>query len=94
MTKGDLIHYKLIITGRVQQVWFRKFTKEFADKLELGGTVRNLEDGSVEIFVSGNSNDVESLIKHCRKGPNLAHVAKVTLEEVPYQAYPSFQILK
>jgi len=93
MTMGELIHYRLIITGRVQQVWFRKFCKENADLLKLGGSVKNLEDGSVELFVAGPLNLVETLIKKCRKGPKLAHVEKVKIDTLDYKEYDNFDIL-
>ena len=39
------------ISGRVQGVWFRKYTKQFADELGLFGWVLNLSDGRVEVIV-------------------------------------------
>ena len=55
----NCIHYKIKVIGKVQGVWFRKYTKDKADELGLKGTVQNQPDGSVSIEVEGNS--VESL---------------------------------
>lgn len=94
MTNTDFVHYKLILSGRVQKVWYRKFAKEQADLFGLGGSVKNLPNGKVELFVSGESDTVEKFIKICRKGPALAHVEKVSIEQLPEKHYESFKILK
>ena len=44
---------KIVISGVVQGVFFRKFVKENADELEVKGFVRNLDDGKVEIVIEG-----------------------------------------
>ena len=46
----------LIVTGRVQGVWFRQHTMEQAQALGITGWVRNVADGSVEIMC--NSSDL------------------------------------
>ena len=43
--------YKILVKGRVQGVWFRKYTKDKADSLNLSGFARNELDGSVYIEV-------------------------------------------
>ena len=50
---------RIYISGTVQGVFFRGFIKENAEKLNLRGFVRNLEDGRVEVFIEGNLMDVK-----------------------------------
>lgn len=45
-------HFRIIAKGRVQGVGYRNFTQKYAKSKNLKGSVQNLNDGSVEIFVS------------------------------------------
>ena len=67
------IYFK--IKGRVQGVGFRRFAERTANQIGgLSGWVRNAEDGSVEILVKGEEENVENMIKACLKGPLFARV--------------------
>jgi acylphosphatase len=72
---------RLIVSGRVQGVWYRGWTVDEAVALGLDGWVRNRRDGSVEILVSGPDAAVEALIERCREGPPAARVERVAVEE-------------
>ncbi len=53
--------------GRVQGVFFRKYTRDEAIRIgSLNGFVRNLRDGSVEIVVEGHERKIQGLIEWCR----------------------------
>ncbi len=56
------IRQHLKVYGRVQGVGFRYRAKRIADALELTGTVRNMDDGSVELEVQGDDGLVEEYI--------------------------------
>jgi acylphosphatase len=71
---------KILITGRVQGVFYRHSTKQKAEALGLGGWVRNLPDGSVEIEAEGPKDKIGSLIAWCRHGPPNAVVDGVAIE--------------
>jgi acylphosphatase len=73
----------VLVTGRVQGVFFRAQTRERAASLALGGWVRNNPDGSVEAVFEGDHDRVESIVEWCRKGPAHAQVehVDVTWEE-------------
>ncbi|WP_028878513.1 acylphosphatase [Terasakiella pusilla] len=73
------VHLK--ITGRVQGVWYRAWTRETAESLGLNGWVRNRLDGSVEALVSGQAGNVDELTKRCWDGPSAAKVDSVTVTE-------------
>ena len=67
----------VIISGRVQGVFFRAETRNQAIKRNIAGWVRNMTDGRVEAFFEGEKEDVEKLIVFCKKGPQGAHVTNV-----------------
>lgn len=68
---------RVIVTGRVQGVWYRAWTTEEASELGLRGWVRNRRDGSVEAVFAGASGDIDRMLELCRKGPPLAQVEEV-----------------
>jgi acylphosphatase len=47
------VRYRVVVTGRVQGVWFRESCREHAERLGVSGWVRNRADGAVEIEVEG-----------------------------------------
>ena len=67
----------VIISGRVQGVWYRAWTQKTALKLGLTGWVRNRTDGTVEAVFSGTPDQIEAMVAKCRKGPPLARVADI-----------------
>jgi acylphosphatase len=71
---------RLIVAGRVQGVFYRHSTRQAARDLGLSGWVKNLEDGSVEIFADGPESAVKKLIEWCHKGPPNAVVNNVSVE--------------
>jgi acylphosphatase len=72
---------ELVVTGRVQGVFFRKYTKEVANQLGLRGYVRNQKDGSVMITACGTYSDVDKLIKWCHLGSPMSSVTDVEVNE-------------
>ena len=68
------------ITGRVQGVFFRVWTRDTASSLGLRGTVRNRPDGSVEAHFIGPIPVVEEMAMRLREGPSASRVDEV--EEV------------
>ena len=84
---------RLVVTGRVQGVFFRWYTKLKAEELRLAGTVRNLPDGSVEVVCEGDEAQVEQLIAWCRRGPDSAHVTSVDVQwQEPQANFRDFTI--
>jgi acylphosphatase len=76
-----------LVSGIVQGVGFRAFTKSVARRLGLKGFVRNLPDGRVEVYAEGPEESVETLIDELRKGPPLSRVDKVEYEYVEPRGY-------
>lgn len=76
----------LIVTGRVQGVFYRAATREQGEQLGLAGWVRNRRDGSVEAHVQGPAPQVDALVEWCRGGPPSARVDGVACEPAAYDA--------
>ena len=77
------IRAHLLVSGRVQGVFFRYATQEEATRLGLTGSVRNLKNGGVEIIAEGEESIVEGLIRWSRQGPPGAQVREVQVEQEP-----------
>ena len=84
--------YKIRIFGRVQGVGFRWNTKRKAMILGINGWVRNLPDGSVEVLADGKHPYIDEFIEFLKKGPELAEVKEVRIEEVDEEVSPGFEI--
>jgi acylphosphatase len=76
----------LLISGRVQGVFFRSETGFHARRLNIRGWVRNLPDGRVEAVFEGEESNVKQLIDFCKKGPPGARVTGVN---VSWETYAS-----
>ena len=68
---------RLLVSGRVQGVWFRGAMQQQAATLGLGGWVRNLRDGRVEALIVGPVKEVEALVEWAGVGPSGARVDRV-----------------
>jgi len=75
---------RIVVSGRVQGVFFRDHTQRWASSLDLTGWVRNLRDGRVEALAEGDKEKIEELISRLEEGPPLAHVENV---EVSWEDY-------
>ncbi len=67
----------VIISGRVQGVYYRALTREQAQALGVSGWVRNRPDRKVEGVFEGDKEKVDKLISWCRQGPPAADVTSV-----------------
>jgi acylphosphatase len=68
---------EILVSGYVQAVGYRLYTKRYADHLGLTGFVQNLTDGNVRVVASGAEQDLELLIDRLREGPRAAIVKDV-----------------
>ena len=88
-----IVRAHLLISGRVQGVFFRAHMKEEAEKLGVTGWVKNLPDGRVEAIIEGEEEKVKQLIEWAHHGPPAAKVEKVEVEwEEPKHEYKEFKI--
>lgn len=84
----------VIVSGRVQGVFYRATCIERARALRLGGWVRNLVDGRVEAAFEGPSQDVDAIVAWCREGPPRARVTEMTVEEEPALGEDLFRVVE
>lgn len=93
MTKERVV--RLLISGRVQGVCFRAYTRDEAHRLGLRGWVRNLPDGRVEVLAQGDPDRLRLLESLCRQGPPCAKVRDVEVidEEGKAVEFEPFEIV-
>ncbi|MDH3354275.1 MAG: acylphosphatase [Chromatiales bacterium] len=85
---------RLIVTGRVQGVWFRASTRAEALRLGLLGRVKNLANGAVEVIAEGDDRPIEQLILWANKGPLMAEVRDVRVEYLSdTPSYQTFEVI-
>ncbi len=74
---------RFVVSGRVQRIGFRAFVYDHATNEGLGGHVKNLPDGSVEIVAEGESEALTRFERAIRQGPIGARVDQVEVDELP-----------
>jgi acylphosphatase len=84
---------KILVSGRVQGVYFRLFTQNKAKHFAIKGSARNLPDGRVEIIAEAENLTIEKFIRWCHKGPITARVDHVEITELQHEeSLTSFEI--
>ncbi|MFH1403478.1 MAG: acylphosphatase [Candidatus Altiarchaeota archaeon] len=83
----------LMMSGKVQGVFYRSNTRDKALRLGLSGWVRNLADGRVEAFAEGPEDKVSEFVAYCRDNPGYSRVDDVKEEwGKPTGRYEGFKI--
>ena len=73
---------RVLVSGRVQGVFYRASLREEASRRGVAGTVRNLPDGRVQAELQGAPADVEAVLAWCGQGPPSARVSDVEVTEL------------
>jgi acylphosphatase len=89
---SEPVRRRVVVSGRVQGVFFRDSTRRQALQRGLAGWVRNRPDGAVEAVFEGPLDDVEALVAFCARGPRGAHVADVTTTEEQPEGLRGFEV--
>jgi acylphosphatase len=79
------------VSGHVQGVGFRWFVTRRAGEIGVSGWVRNEDDGRVQVYAVGNTDQLDRLAAFLHQGPPHAHVRGVEQQESPVQQLNSFQ---
>ena len=80
----SVVRCRVIVSGRVQGVFYRDSCRSMAIDLGVAGWVRNLSDGSVELAAEGTREGVDTLLEWCQMGPPQANVTALeVLDEAP-----------
>ena len=85
---------KLFITGSAQGLFYGQFIKENAEKLDIKGFLRKLEDGRFEIFIEGNHDEMEQMLSICKRDYKHAKIRNVEEKPGKFQGFKEFKILK
>ncbi|MPZ86540.1 MAG: acylphosphatase [Nitriliruptorales bacterium] len=73
----------VLLSGSVQGVFFRSTARDEAQRLALTGWMRNLRDGRVEAEFQGEPTAVKEILEFCARGPSLAAVNDMEVEDMP-----------
>ncbi len=86
--------FKILVTGFIQGIFYRKFVKETAIKYNIQGEVRNLDLNHVKIIAQGSKEDLENFTYTCKNSYKPAIIQKFEKEEfVTKVKYNSFEIM-
>lgn len=86
------VRRRLLVTGRVQNVFYRDWLVEQATALGVDGWVRNLADGRVEAVAEGAPETIDALIARAREGPPASRVAEVAVsDDAPAEVLARFE---
>lgn len=92
--EDEIVEMHAIIKGQVQGVFFRATTRQMATELGLTGTVRNVPDGTVEIFAQGTRKSLDRLIEQLVDESGPGHVEEVEKAFLrPVREFPNFRII-
>ncbi len=80
------------VSGRVQGVFFRRFTQHEASMLSLTGWVRNSADGRVELKAFGGEQQLDALTAKLWQGPPASKVTAVEVEDIPWESWSDFTV--
>jgi acylphosphatase len=87
------LNVKVLISGRVQGVWFRANTKNKAEQLGLTGWVKNTSDGKVEAEFEGEEEIIIKMLEWCKGGSPSAKVTNIEINrKSPKNEYDNFEI--
>lgn len=89
---GGVVARRVLVSGRVQGVWYRDSCRREALDLGVTGWARNTEDGDVEVHAEGPAAAVASLVAWCGVGPPDARVVHVAQRPVPPEGHARFTI--
>ena len=88
-----MIAKKVVFSGRVQGVNFRRQAKDAADKAGITGWIRNLADGTVEALFCGEESSVYRIINFCANDLRRADVTTYIVKDVECLDEKEFRIL-
>jgi len=82
----------VLLTGHVQGVAFRYFTEQKATELDVSGWVRNLADGSVEVWLEADAEALAAMLTWLRTGPAHARVDGLDVREREPEHLTGFEV--
>jgi acylphosphatase len=92
LARSEVARVRIVVSGRVQGVFFRDACREAARAEGLAGCVRNRGDGAVEVEVEGPQAAIDRVVAWCHEGPPRARVEHVDVTTIPTVGERAFRI--
>jgi acylphosphatase len=92
VTAPAVVRVHAVVSGRVQGVWYRESCRREAERLGVGGWVRNRPDGRVEIEAEGPRPAVDALLTWAGHGPPRAVVDRMAVDDRPPLGESRFRV--
>ncbi len=86
------VSYIVHVSGKVQGVYFRVSSQQKAIDYGLSGYAKNIENGDVEVFLSGEQENVDKMLAWLKHGPEQAEVSNMQPNKVDWQEHSFFSI--
>lgn len=87
-------HLNILVSGKVQGVFYRDTAKAVADQLGVKGTVINNTNGTVFIEAEGDDFSLEMFLEFCRKGSDRSEVENLETSEGELKNYRNFEVIR
>jgi acylphosphatase len=87
-----VIRKRVVVSGRVQGVFFRDSVRRLAEQHGVAGWVRNTWDGTVEAVFEGEPAAVERLVRFCEEGPRGASVERAEVYDEEPEGLSGFRV--
>ena len=87
-----MVRTHVVVSGRVQGVFFRDSIRRLAEEHGVAGWVRNTWDGTVEAVLEGEPDAVDRLVGFCREGPPGARVENVDVSAETPEGLSGFRV--
>ncbi len=84
----------LLISGKVQGVFFRDSSRKVAQSLNITGWIKNRRDEKVEAMISGDEDDIKAFVDWCKSGPDRAEVEEVIVSQKAPASFKKFEIIR
>jgi len=85
--------YRFLISGKVQGVYYRKYTSENLKKIGIRGYIRNLDDGRVEVVADTQNIAIDTILEILKQGSPFSRVDSIDIEEIESsEEFDSFEI--
>lgn len=84
----------LLISGKVQGVFFRETSRQLAEKLAIKGWIKNTFDGKVEALITGEEKALNDFVNFCKVGPDRAVVDEVKVSKQHTIDFEKFEIIR
>lgn len=87
-----MMRRRVLVSGKVQDVFFRDSTQRQAERTGIAGWVRNMPDSRVEAVFEGDRDAVERMVAWCGEGPDSADVADVEAYDEEPEGLSGFSV--